>query len=84
MGSPRQIFLALFLDFNIEQNQGMHTKVDVLLDPVVETIRLPSIREKHERHSLSEIIELQATCTGSVHDRCVVDHSDWNFEGASS
>ena len=62
----------------------MHAEVGVLLDPVVEAIRLPIIREKHERHGLSEIVKLQAACTDGVHDRCVVDHSDWNFESASS
>ena len=62
----------------------MHTEVSVLLDPVVETIWLPSVREKYERHRLSEIIELQTTCTDGVHDRRVVDHSDWNFEDTSS
>lgn len=74
---PYEILFGLLLHLDIEEHKGMHTKVRVFLDSVVEAVRLPGLGEEDERDSLSEIIELQTASTDGVHDGCVMDHACW-------
>lgn len=62
----------------------MHPQIDVLLDPIVEAVWFPGIREKHQRHRLSKVVELEPACSYCVHDRGVVDDAHWDFESSSS
>lgn len=46
----------------------MHSKVDVLLDSVIETIWFPRICEKYEGDRLTKIIKLKSASPNGVHD----------------
>ena len=62
----------------------MHAEVRVLLDAVVEAVRLPGVREEDERDRLPEVVELQAARADGVHDACVVDDARGDVQGASA
>jgi hypothetical protein len=65
---PGQILFALFFDFDVQENEGMHSKVDVLFDFVVETVWFPSICEEYEGNGLTKIIELETASSDGVHN----------------
>lgn len=55
---PGQIFFTLFLDFDVEQNQGVKPKISVLLDAIVKAIGLPGFCEEDERYGLPKVVKL--------------------------
>jgi hypothetical protein len=59
----------------------MASDIRILLDAVVERVRLPCLGEEDEGDCLAEIVQLQATCADGVHDRRVVDHACWDVQG---
>ena len=46
----------------------MHSKVDVLLDSVVETVWFPRVCEEYEGDSLTKVVELETTSSNCVDD----------------
>lgn len=46
----------------------MHSKADVLLYSVVETVWFPCIREEYERNGLTKVVELKTASSNGVHD----------------
>ena len=84
MDVPSEIFLALLIHFDVEQDESVHPEVGVLFDSIVETVGLPCVRKEHERDRLPKVIELKPTGPDHVHDRRVMDDSDWNFQSASA
>lgn len=51
----------------------MHTQICILLHTIVEAVWSPGICEEDERDRLPKVVELQATCTDSIHDGGIVD-----------
>ena len=46
----------------------MHSKVDVFLNSVVETVWFPCICEKYEGDGLTKVIELKSASSNGIHD----------------
>lgn len=62
----------------------MHPQFGVLFDAIIETVRLPSFREEHQRNCLSKVVHLQATGANCVHYGCIMNHPCWDFESPGS
>jgi hypothetical protein len=69
---PGKVFLALFFDFDVQQNKGVHPKIRVLAHVVVETVGPPGVGEEDEGDGLTEVVQLQTASANGVHDRRVV------------
>jgi hypothetical protein len=80
--APGKVFLALFFDFDVQQNKGVHPKIRVLAHAVVETVGLPGVGEEDEGDGLTEVVQLQTTRANGVHDRRVVYDARRNAEPA--
>lgn len=81
---PGQIFFALFLDFNVEKNEGVKAKIYVLLDAIVEAVGLPCFCEEHKRDSLAKVVELETTGADRIHNGCIVDYTGGNPQTTSA
>jgi hypothetical protein len=57
--SPSHILLTLLSNFNIDQNQGMHPHSQILLQPIIPTIRSPSLSIEWETQSLPKRVHLK-------------------------
>lgn len=51
----------------------MHSQIRIFFDAIIKAVWFPGIGEENERHSLTEVVELQATSPYSVHDGGIVD-----------
>lgn len=81
-GLPRQVFLALLFHLDVQQHERMHTQICILFHPVVVAVGFPCLREKYERHSLPEVVQLQTTGPNSVHDARIVDYARGDTQSA--
>ena len=70
--SPGKILLALFFDFDVQQDEGVHPEIRVFAHPVVEAVRPPRVGEEDERDGLAKVVQLQAARADRVHDGRVV------------
>lgn len=70
---PSHILLTLLPNLNIQQHKRMHPPLPILLHPIIETIRLPSVGEEDKGDGLAEVIELETAGAHGVHDGGVVD-----------
>lgn len=66
--APSEILIALFLDFDVQQDERVHPKVRVLAHAVVEAVRPPRVGEEDERDGLAEVVQLQTARADRVHD----------------
>ena len=58
MDGPGEVLFALLFDLDIQENQGVHPEINVLLDAVIETVWLPCLREEDQGDSLTKVVEL--------------------------
>ncbi len=70
--APGQILLALFLDFDVQQDEGVRPEVGILAHTVVEAVWAPRVGEEDERDGLAKVVQLQAAGAHRVHDGRVV------------
>ena len=70
--APGKVFLALFLDFDVQQEERVHPEVRVLAHAIVEAVRSPRIGEEDEGDGLAEVVQLQTARANCVHDGRVV------------
>src|ERR1700722_1599023 len=45
---PCKVFFALFLHFNVKEDQRVHSQVRIFLDAIVKTIGFPCVREEDQ------------------------------------
>ena len=53
---PGEVLFALLFDLDVEEDEGVHAEICVLLDAVVEAVWLPRLGEEHEGDRLSEVV----------------------------
>ena len=70
--APGKVLLALFLDFDIQQDERVHPEVRILTDAIVEAVWPPSVGEEDERDGLAKVVQLQTARADRVHDGRVV------------
>jgi hypothetical protein len=78
--TPGHVLLALLPDLDIEQDERMHPSLPILLDTVIEGVRLPGVGEEDEGDGLAKVVELKAAGAHSVHDGGIVDDGGRNGE----
>ena len=81
---PGKILLALFLDFDVQQNERVHPKVRILTHTIVEAVWTPRVGEEDERNGLAKVVQLQATRADRVHDGRVVYDACWDAKRAGT
>jgi hypothetical protein len=57
--APCHVLQTLFLDFDVEKDEGVQADGHVLLDAVVEGRRLPVVEEEDHGDGLAEVVQLQ-------------------------
>ena len=62
----------------------MQSEPGVLCDAVVKRVWFPCVREEHEGHRLTKIVELEPGAPCCVEDGCVVDDVSGNLQIARS
>lgn len=70
---PSHVFLALFPDLDIHQDQRVHPDRQVLLETVIPALWRPRLGVERERERLAEIVHLQTCRAERGEDRGVVD-----------
>ena len=70
--APGKVFLALFFDFDVQQDERVHPKVSVLAHAIVEAVGSPRVGEEDEGDGLAKVVQLQTARANCVHDRRVV------------
>lgn len=82
--APCEIFFALLLHLYIQKNKSMHSQIRILFDAIIKAVWFPGIGEENKRHSLTEVVELQATSPYSVHDGGIVDDMNGDIEATGT
>ena len=72
--SPGKILVALLLDLDVQETEGVEAAGQVRRDLLVEAVWAPGVCPEGDGDRLPEVVQLEAAAAHGVHDGGVVDN----------
>lgn len=82
--APSQVFLALLLDLDVQQAEGVKSEPSILPHALQPRVGAPRVGEEGDGDGLAVVVEGESDGTNGIHDRGVVDHGVGDLEGVGA